>query len=143
MSTSFSQIVRFKKIDKKARKFFWGHDSNNRKIHTICWEKITKPKFLMGLGIRLDVHQNKTLILELIWNIKNNPQKIWTKVLTCKYGSDILKRRTTKSYLFKSIQRCLPLYAAYIKNVIGDGNCTNIWYDTWLEEKLRSSLIEH
>lgn len=37
-------------IDKKTRKFIWGEDENQRKVHLISWETIQKPKASGGLG---------------------------------------------------------------------------------------------
>lgn len=54
------------KIDATARNFFWGHSSSTKKLHTIKWENVAKPKNLGGLGIRSANHQNKVQFMKRI-----------------------------------------------------------------------------
>lgn len=73
-------------IDRKMRNFFWGHNQDRRKLHTINWEKICAPKAKGGLGIIKSEHQNKVHFLYLIWRLNHSPNQPWTKVFINKYG---------------------------------------------------------
>lgn len=97
-------------IDRKARNFFWGHDSNTKEIHTIKWEQIVRPKKLEGLRIRTSEYQNTTCFLKLIRKAQHSPDRLWSKVLKKKYGPGILKQKITKSTTFNILQNTYPLY---------------------------------
>lgn len=62
-----------KKINKKMRGFFWGHESTIGNFHPVSWEKICTLKSKGGLGIRDPEHQNNVLFLNLIWKISTTP----------------------------------------------------------------------
>lgn len=95
------------KIDSKTRDLFWSHTTNMRKMHTINQGKIAKPKSLCLLGIRKAEHQNKVNLLNLIWRFNHSLDKIWTQILTNKFGRNLPKRRTFQSYTYRSIQQIL------------------------------------
>lgn len=40
-----------KDIDKIQREFLWGSTPQNRKIHYVNWDLVTKPKCKGGLGL--------------------------------------------------------------------------------------------
>ncbi|KAK1309680.1 hypothetical protein QJS10_CPA08g00451 [Acorus calamus] len=40
------------KIDKIARSFLWGGGNKTKPIHLVCWEQVTQPKTMGGLGLR-------------------------------------------------------------------------------------------
>lgn len=55
-----------------------GDTETKRKIYTLNWEKITRPKFTGGLGIRKE-HLNKTQHLNLLWRFFKSRDKEWGK----------------------------------------------------------------
>lgn len=124
----------------KIKRFLWGHDDNCKKIHTIGCDNIAKPRTLGGVGIRKSSLQNKTLLLNLTWKLENNPENLCSRTLKEKYGYDLTKRKTTKTFSFKGIQKILPLYKSCIKKIIGDGKSVNLWCDIWLNQPLRNIL---
>lgn len=98
------------------RNFFWGHDLNHRKIHTINCNKITQPKHLGGLGIRSSIHQNKSCLLKLIWNLQTKPNWLPSKIIMSKYGNYIPSQKIAKSFIYRGIQNSYPLFLTCIKN---------------------------
>lgn len=80
-------------INKKMRNFFWGHEDNNRKFHSIKWEKKCKPKNLGGLGIRNPEHQNNALYLSQIWKLKIKPHHPWVQCFFNKYDTNFSKKK--------------------------------------------------
>ncbi|KAK7839312.1 putative ribonuclease h protein [Quercus suber] len=40
------------KVDRIIRDFWWGNTAKVRKLHTIAWDTICKPKEIEGVGIR-------------------------------------------------------------------------------------------
>lgn len=62
-------------------------------------------------------------------------------VFSSKYGANIQKRKTTKSYVFKGIQKYYPLFLSCIKINIGTGTNCLLWFDTWLDKPLRNKVF--
>ncbi|KAI8572900.1 hypothetical protein RHMOL_Rhmol01G0236900 [Rhododendron molle] len=58
-----------KAIDKANRDFLWESSENERKIHSVGWDKITKPTDLGGLGIRKSYDNNIIAMAKLNWRM--------------------------------------------------------------------------
>ena len=52
-------------LDKVNRNFVWGSMEEKKKMHMVCWEKITKPKRRGGLGIQEARGRNLSLAAKL------------------------------------------------------------------------------
>lgn len=104
-------------IDRKSTNFFYGHTENNRKIHTINQDRITRPKLLGGLGIKRAEHQNKVHLLNSIWRFFNSLDKEWTKILIEKYGKD-LKKKNRKNINPTDAKTCndFSLFTSLVQN---------------------------
>lgn len=80
-----------KEIEKIKRRFLWGEFKGNnswttRKLHTIRWEIICKPKTKGGLGVQVLAWKNVALLAKWWWKARIDRSKLWHRVLTCKYG---------------------------------------------------------
>lgn len=73
--------------------------------------------------------------------METNQDNLWPQVLKAKYGTDISKRKSLKSFTYKGIQKTLPIYRSCIRKKIGDGKNINLWCDTWLGQTLRKSIV--
>ena len=73
------------RIDKIVRDFWWGDNTEKKKIHTITWEKICQTRSNGGLGIRKTKTFNKALVAKQFWRIGQNPQLLLAKTLKSKY----------------------------------------------------------
>lgn len=85
-------------IDKRVRDFFWGHESNIRKIHTIKWEEIVKPKRLGGSGIRQASHHNKAIRLGTYWRMQKFPFNLCSQFFHSEYGSNLTNKNSLESF---------------------------------------------
>lgn len=52
-------------LDRTNRDFLWGVSELGKKMHMVCWSKITKPKARGGLGIQDTKGRNLTLAPKL------------------------------------------------------------------------------
>jgi hypothetical protein len=68
-------------LDKTVRRFIW-RGSGDTGMHLVGWDKITQPRRLGGLGIRIARLQNVSLLGKLVWEILNSPGKLWVKLFT-------------------------------------------------------------
>ncbi|GAU45207.1 hypothetical protein TSUD_139120 [Trifolium subterraneum] len=71
-------------IGQTTRNFIW-RDSNNKGIHLVGWEKITRPKRCGGLGIRPARDANISLLGKLVWDMVQTSRKLWVDLLSSKY----------------------------------------------------------
>jgi hypothetical protein len=86
------------RIDQTSRNFIWK-GTNNKGIHLVNWSKVTRPKYLGGLGIRAARDANICLLGKLVWDIVQSTNKLWVNLLSNKYavGSHIFHANTNSS----------------------------------------------
>ncbi|GAU36899.1 hypothetical protein TSUD_220680 [Trifolium subterraneum] len=75
-------------MEKIQRGFLWGDTDQARKPHLISWEVCCLPKEDEGLGMRSPHQMNEAFLMKMLWNMINNPNDLWWKVLYSKYGRD-------------------------------------------------------
>ncbi|XP_031101801.1 uncharacterized protein LOC116005700 [Ipomoea triloba] len=64
-------------IDRLCRNFLWGHDDNTRKIHTVNWSDICRPREVGGLGLRKARDFNMAFLTKMAWQLWSNQDKLW------------------------------------------------------------------
>lgn len=97
------------KLESKTRCFFWSHSNNARKLNTISWDRITKPKKLGGLGIRSVEHENKVHLLNLLWRLNHSSEKFGLKSLEINMEVAFFRRNQSNLTLTK-VYKQLFLY---------------------------------
>lgn len=74
------------RLEQLCRQFFWGHDHECRKLHTLSCDVLCRPKAAGGLGFpRLHMH-NQILLCKLIWRLLRSPHQLSSQILVGKYG---------------------------------------------------------
>lgn len=56
-----------------------------KKTHLICWDEVCRPKSFGGLGIRTARNNNLANLAKLAWQVVNNSDLLWVKVIKEKY----------------------------------------------------------
>ena len=74
-------------IDRASRNFVWGSLVEKRKLHTVSWAKITRPKKEGGLGITIAKPKNLALLAKLNWLMLKESDSPCAKVLRTKYSN--------------------------------------------------------
>lgn len=121
-------------IQKLQRNFIWGDEVNKRKAHLINWNTLMIPKGLGGLGIRKLEDMNFACIMKLGWNLRNEGNDLWCKVLLGKYKrNDSLEgnisAHPSDSPLWKSIVEIWHRLSSFECWAIGDGCSAKAWSD--------------
>lgn len=82
----------FKEIDKICRNFLWVHSEDTRKIRTVSWSEVCKPRDEGGGGLRKARHFNMAFLMKLGWQLLNNDNKLWVRAIKDKYikGGNLL-----------------------------------------------------
>lgn len=56
-------------LDRLYRNFFWGSSDQQRRLHTVAWNTICKPKESGGLGIPRLKDMNYALLAKQVWKL--------------------------------------------------------------------------
>ena len=70
-----------KYIEQRMQKFLWNGTLNEEKIPLIGWDSLCKPKKSGGVSLRRWRDVNKALGVKLIWEMYDNPDQLWVKIL--------------------------------------------------------------
>lgn len=62
----------------------------DKKINWVNWSTIVKEKEKGGLVIRSISSMNKALLGKWIWRFGEDQEALWKRVITAKYGEDLL-----------------------------------------------------
>nr|KYP64348.1 Putative ribonuclease H protein At1g65750 family [Cajanus cajan] len=73
------------KLDKLTRKFIWGENDHDRKIHIISWNTIFQPKNQGGLGMKSASQLNIAFLMKGLWNLCTQKESLWVQVIREKY----------------------------------------------------------
>ncbi|KAH1198122.1 putative ribonuclease H protein [Glycine max] len=68
------------------RNFLWGGGSEVTKIAWVNWDTIFLPKNKGGLGIKDLSKFNEVLLGKWVWDLANNQDQFWARILMSKYG---------------------------------------------------------
>jgi hypothetical protein len=120
-------------IDRTARNFLWKGTSDSG-IHLVGWDKITKPKKLGGLGIRKARDANTSLLGKLVWNVHQNSDALWVKLIQHKYLKEeaLLSSDNNKSgsVTWNAIRKALSALKEGFHFRLGNGN-NSFWFTNW------------
>lgn len=110
------------------------------RIPWIPWSTIVDSKSLGGLGIRDLKDFNIALVAKQSWRILQNPNSLLSRVYKSKYfqktGLLQEKPKSNASHAWKSILKGNELLKSGIKWIIGGGEQTYMWLDSWLPTNL-------
>lgn len=102
MSSFNIQRKHLNQLSSSMINFFWGQDSNNRKLHLLRKSYLTKPKHLGGLGIRCPSLMNQALLSKQVWRIIDSPHTIYSQSINNKYlvqNTDLMVRKTSLDFV--------------------------------------------
>ncbi|XP_031120447.1 uncharacterized protein LOC116023586 [Ipomoea triloba] len=123
-------------INKICRNFLWGHDESSRKLHTVSWSEVCKPRDAGGLGLRRARDFNLAFLTKLAWQVSSNQDKLWVRALCDKYvkDGDFLQIQTSpnSSWGWRSILKGISILLEGSRWKIGQGDSINFWHDKWL-----------
>lgn len=75
-----------KEIDNFNKNFFWQDNFIfSTKHHSLSWDKVCHPKCEDSLGVRKTDDTNAVLLSKHDWEILNQPDNIWLRIVKSKY----------------------------------------------------------
>lgn len=119
-----------------VRKFWWGEDRSQRKVHWASWQQLIKPKSMGGMGFKDMKIFNQALLARQAWRLVQFPDSLCARVLKAKYypNGDLLDTAfsSVSSDSWKGIVHGLELLKKGVIWRIGTGRKVHIWRDDWL-----------
>lgn len=95
------------------------------------WDKVAKPKYLGGLGIRFAGAANEVAFANLNWWVNRESESLWARVLKDKYR-DFSGKKHKPSPIWRILRRGYGLYHQGLRVSITGGKNTSFWFDNWL-----------
>ncbi|KAF2302230.1 hypothetical protein GH714_033810 [Hevea brasiliensis] len=133
-------------FDKKIRRFIWGDQRGNHRVHLVNWNQVTLPKDKGGLGVRTSREMNATFLAKLAWRLLKEEKSLWVKILRGKYfghssGLNALVEKRSASIIWRGIVSNAPLLRQAAYNVVCNGLFTNFWDDSWVRDRPLATLV--
>jgi len=108
MQSAHLYVSIYDEVDKKCKRFLWGDTENQRRIHTMAWRNLFKPKNVGELGLRMAKDVNRAFIMKCGWELCTKRDFLWVQIICSKYdyGESIfphIDQNRTRSNLWKGI----------------------------------------
>lgn len=115
-----------------------------RKLHSVGWDTVCRPKPNGGLGLRKFRDFNRSLLAKLLWCIYTDPGSLWVQQLKSKYNvtsldPSLLRTGSQPSPIWRSICWSRDLISKGQGKGVLSGFETLFWTEHWLGE---TSLLE-
>ena len=132
-------------LETHIRKFWWGYDGSNKKVHWMKWEKLCEDKGKGGMGFKDIKKFNDSLLAKQVWRMINNLESLCHRVFKARFFPDCsimdAKESTTGSYAWKSILSAIDVIRKGMVWRIGNGNSVRIREDRWLPVQSHRSVV--
>ncbi|KAG4916659.1 hypothetical protein JHK87_054216 [Glycine soja] len=138
------------KLTQIQRRFLWGGGLDQKKIAWVKWDTIFLPKDKGGLEIKDIRIFNRALLGKWRWNLMQQHDDLWAKILHSKYGGwralDEGTSVTNESIWWQDLRSVIheqgvqALLQSAIEWKVGCGDEVRFWEDCWLtdQESLRA-----
>ncbi|KAL4557252.1 hypothetical protein LXL04_035425 [Taraxacum kok-saghyz] len=122
-------------IEKVLRDFLWNGGNFKRGGSKVAWAEVCKPKNEGGLGIRGVKTWNLALLTNQIWRLFNCKESLWVAWVHTHH----LKGRSfwhvdsvdLEGSGWTNMLDARDLLKQHIWSMIGNGDSTNAWFDSW------------
>ncbi|GAU47191.1 hypothetical protein TSUD_350560 [Trifolium subterraneum] len=130
-------------IEAWIRNFIWSGNIDQRKLVTVAWKKICAPFDEGGLGLRSLKVLNAAANLKLCWDLMHSDED-WAKILrnrVMRKGKAI--NHHVNSSIWSSVKQEVQVILDNSCWRVGNGQCINLWTDSWCGEPLATSQNIH
>ncbi|XP_059439185.1 uncharacterized protein LOC132171798 [Corylus avellana] len=128
-------------INSLMQKFWWGHKSNDSRIHWMSWGRLGSIKEKGGMGFREFSCFNKALLAKQYWRLWKTPDSLVARIMKAKYFPNCealdASMGSKPSYVWRSILSSKELLKEGLMWRIGDGDIARIWGERWLSNPNR------
>ena len=132
-----------KKLESTRRKFFWGGNSDERKMAWIAWDTVIAPLNQGGLGIGSLKISNQAMLAKWWWRFLVDDIALWRKIIISIHGHcGGLRSVSSPSYKagpwhhIIKLKEDLHTYGLNLESIfkrkVGNGQTTRFWLDPWI-----------
>ncbi|GKV15306.1 hypothetical protein SLEP1_g26102 [Rubroshorea leprosula] len=86
MQSSFLPASIHMELDRTHRNFIWATEPEQRRIHLVNWDKVTKGKKNGGLRLKSSKESNIIVMSKLNWRLHKEKDKRWSELYRKKYN---------------------------------------------------------
>ena len=116
--------------------YWWGSSADNRRMHWLRWDHLTRPKCSGGMGFRDLNLFNLAMLGKQGWRLITSPESLCARVLKGRYYHDTdflhATRKKHASHTWRAILAGREVLQQGLIRRIGDGSTTHIWIDRWI-----------
>lgn len=132
------------KLDAIRRAFFWSNEETCTGAKClVAWKNVCRPKELGGLGIKNLEIQNRCLLMKFSFKILQHPNIPWTQWYHQQYPLGIATKTPRPFFLWKIINKNLPLLIEHSFVITYNGLSTFFWLDKWLLDSPLQKAFPH
>ncbi|GJY77676.1 putative reverse transcriptase domain-containing protein [Tanacetum coccineum] len=143
IASAIAPVTIINKLESIRRNFFWGGNSNDRKIAWVAWEKVLAPHDQGELNIGSLKVFNQAMLAKWWWRFLNEENALWRKLVISIHGSNggltVGSSSLYKSgpwYYIRRLKDELLLHGinlpSIFKRKIGNGLSKKFWLDSWI-----------
>lgn len=132
--------------DKICRDFLWGDCAERKKLHTVAWDIICKPKKEGGLGVRKAREWVEAGIATKLWNVVAKKDSLWVKWIHARY---LLQQNVWSfipdancSWMWKTVVSHAVRLRHHVSYNLGNGEKFRFWLDPWFDNKLLTDIVD-
>ncbi|KAJ0578957.1 putative reverse transcriptase zinc-binding domain-containing protein [Helianthus annuus] len=130
-------------LEALIKKFLWGGSAEERKLHWVAWDKVTRTKKCGGLGLSKLQIVNTSLLAKWGWRFKTERSCLWKEVIAALHSSRVgwecIPFKKSLNGVWNNIAKNFintkvggkPL-RNFLVGSVGDGKDIAFWLDTWL-----------
>jgi hypothetical protein len=145
MSCFLIPINTCKKLKSVMTNYWWGSSADNRRMHWMSWERLTKPKINGGMGFRDLRCFNLAMLGKQGWRLIERPNSLCARVLKGRYFHDTefmeASRKKHASSTWRAILAGREALQEGLFRRVGDGVSTNIWSHKWISNHFAGQPI--
>lgn len=123
-------------IQSALTRFWWDSDPDTKKICWVSWDTLSRSKDDGGLGFRDIQAFNVAMLAKLAWHLITRPNCLLSCLLQGKYCHSksflSVACSTSSSHGWRSLLAGRDLLVRHLGKVIGNGNSTKVWSESWL-----------
>lgn len=135
-----------KEFDRMVSNFFWSNTTSASGIHWRAWQSLTRAKQEGGLGFKDFMGFNDALLAKSAWEILQNPNAMWVKILKSIYfpRSPFLQanKGSRASWGWCSILKGREFLSTNLRWQVGTCHYIEVWNAPWILENQGGRLIQ-
>ena len=119
-------------VAKSMRNFLWSGNCDQRKVCTVAWSKVCKPRAEGGLSVKDPIKVNQASLILLAWKLLSSDEQ-WAIICRHRYLRD---GKPKSHYITSSVWPGLKQHVQFVIDhsqwSVGNGKDINFWNDRWL-----------